>query len=104
MRADLPGAVDKIAKSAGVDLEAEERGAVIEQCTFEHMKKIGGKFDPAGPPWASSRGAMIRRGERGKSGELLSSADQTRIDDYWRAELAELHSDFPYDEAFAKAD
>jgi len=104
MRADLPDAVDKIAKLMGVDLEAEERAAVIEQCTFEHMKKIGAKFDPAGPPWASSQGSMIRRGERGKSGELISSADQRRIDDYWRAELAKLGSDFPYDDAFTKAD
>jgi hypothetical protein len=103
MRADLPGAVDKIAKLMGVELTAAERAAVIEQCTFEHMKKIGAKFDPAGPPWASSRGAMIRRGERGKSGELLSPAEQQRIDDYWRAELAKLGSDFPYDEAFPKA-
>jgi hypothetical protein len=46
---------------------------------------------------------MIRRGERGKSNELLSAADQARIDDYWRAELARLRSDFPYDAAFAAA-
>lgn len=104
MRADLPGAVDKIAKLMGVELTAEERAAVIEQCTFDHMKKIERKFDPAGPPWASPKGSMIRRGERGKSGELLSPADQARIDDYWRAELAKLDSDFPYDEAFARAD
>ena len=104
MRADLPGAVDKIAKLMGVELTAKERAAVIEQCTFAHMKKIGAKFDPSGPPWASARGSMIRRGERGKSGELLSSADQKRVDDYWRAQLAELGSDFPYDQAFAKAD
>ena len=104
MRADLPGAVDQIAKLMGVDLTAEERAAVIEQCTFEHMKKIGAKFDPSGPPWASAQGAMIRRGERGKSGELLSSADQKRIDDYWRAQLENLGSDFPYDRAFAKGD
>jgi hypothetical protein len=104
MRADLPGAVDKIAKLMGVELTADERAAVIEQCTFEHMKKIGAKFDPSGPPWASPQGAMMRRGERGKSGELLSAADQRRIDDYWRAQLAKLGSDFPYDQAFAKAD
>ena len=95
MRADLPGAVDRIAKLMGVDLKPEERAAVIEQCTFEHMKQIGAKFDPAGPPWASSQGAMIRRGERGKSGELLSSVDQARIDDYWRAELANCTATFP---------
>jgi hypothetical protein len=104
MRADLPGAVDKIAKLMGVDLTADERAAVIEQCTFEHMKKIGAKFDPSGPPWAASQGSMMRRGERGKSGELLTSADQKRIDDYWRAQLEKLGSDFPYDRAFAKPD
>jgi Sulfotransferase domain len=101
MRADLPGAVDKIAKVMGVELTADERAAVIGQCTFEHMKKIGAKFDPSGPPWASARGAMMRRGEQGKSGELLSPADQARIDDYWRTELAKLGSDFPYDSAYA---
>jgi hypothetical protein len=104
MRADLPGAVDMIAKHMDVELTTEERAAVIEQSTFEHMKKMGDKFDPSGPPWASPRGAMIRRGERGKSNELLSSAEQKRVDDYWRAELAKLGSDFPYDRAFAKAD
>ncbi len=88
----------------GVDLAADERAAVIEQCTFEHMKRIGAKFDPAGPPWASPQGAMIRRGERGKSDELLSSADQKRIDDYWRAQLEKLGSDFAYDQAFSKGD
>jgi hypothetical protein len=103
MRADLPGAVDKMAALMGVDLTAEERAAVIAQSTFEHMKKIGHKFDPAGAPWASSRGAMMRRGERGKSGELISAADQRRIDDHWRAELRKLGSDFPYEQAFGPA-
>ena len=47
---------------------------------------------------------MMRRGERGKSGELISPAEQQRIDDYWRGQLQKLGSDFPYDQAFAKAD
>ena len=104
MRADLPGTVDRIAKLMGVALTADERAAVIERSSFESMKKITHKFDSEGAPWASAsaRGAMIRRGERGKSDELLSAADQARIDDYWRAELRRLGSDFPYDEAFAR--
>ena len=102
MRADLPGTVDKIATVMGVELTASERAAVIEQSKFEHMKKIEDKFDARGTPWASARGAMIRRGAHGASGELISAADQQRIDDYWRAELRTLGSDFPYDEAFAK--
>jgi len=102
MRADLPGTVDKIAKLMGVELAADERAAVIERSTFEHMKAIEEKFDSQGAPWASPRGAMIRRGERGRSDELISAADQARIDDHWRTELRKLGSDFPYDEAFAK--
>jgi hypothetical protein len=100
MRADLPGAVDQIAALMGVELSEAERAAVIEQSTFAHMKKIGRKFDSQGSPWVSGAGAMMRRGEPGKSGELIDEADQRRIDDYWRAELARLGSDFPYDEAF----
>jgi hypothetical protein len=102
MRADLPGAVDKISKLMGVELAATERAAVIERASFDYMKKNGDKFDPSGAPWASTRGSMIRRGEHGASGELISAADQRRIDDYWRAELSKLGSDFPYDEAFLK--
>jgi hypothetical protein len=64
------------------------------------MKEIGHKFDAPGAPWASAKGAMMRRGERGASGEMLSAEQQQRIDDYWRAELARIGCDFPYDAAF----
>jgi hypothetical protein len=101
MRGDLPGTVDKIAAFMGVTLTAEERSAVIERSTFEYMKGIGHKFEPPGPPWAEAKGAMMRRGERGASHELLTPEQQRRIDDYWRAELARLRCDFPYDEAFS---
>jgi len=100
MRADLPGTIDRIAAVMGVTLAAAERAAVIERSTFEYMKKAGHKFDPPDSPWSTSRGAMVRRGERGSSGELLSAADQRRIDDYWRAELTRIRCDFPYDAEF----
>jgi Sulfotransferase domain len=100
MRGDLPGTVDKIAALMGVTLSTDERAAVIERSTFDYMKKIGEKFDPPGSPWGTARGAMMRRGQRGASSELLSAADQRRIDDYWRAELERLQCDLPYDEAF----
>jgi hypothetical protein len=103
MRADRDRAVDEIAKVMGVELSGEERAAVIERSSFEHMKTIGHKFDALGSPWAKgARGAMIRRGERGSSSELLTAEQQRRIDDYWRAELARLGCDFPYDDAFGR--
>jgi hypothetical protein len=103
MRGDLPGTVDRIAAFMGVALTPDERAAVIERSTFDYMKRTGHKFDAPGSPWGSSRGAMMRRGERGSSGELLSAADQRRIDDYWRAELARIGCDFPYDTEFTVA-
>ncbi|HUQ52232.1 MAG TPA: sulfotransferase domain-containing protein [Gammaproteobacteria bacterium] len=101
MRADLPATVDKIAAFMGVTLAPDERAAVIERSSFAYMKKIGHKFDAPGAPWATSAGSMLRRGESGKSAELLSPEQQRRIDDYWRAELARIECDFPYDEQFA---
>ena len=101
MRSDLPAAVDKIAAFMGVELELDERAAVIERSTFAYMKKIGHKFDAPGAPWANAGGSMMRRGESGKSAELISAEQQRRIDDYWRAELVRLDCDFPYDAEFA---
>ncbi len=103
MRASLPATVDKIAAFMGVALTSAERADVIARSTFEHMKSISHKFDVPASLHASARGAMVRRGERGRSDELLSPADQRRIDDYCRAELAGLGCDFPYDVAFAVA-
>jgi hypothetical protein len=64
------------------------------------MKSIEDKFETRGAPWTSARGAMMRSGKHGASAELLSAADQVRVDDYWRAELVRLECDFPYDAAF----
>ena len=102
MRADLAGTVDRIAAFMGVALTPDERAAVIERASFDYMKRVGHKFDPPrSAPWADARGAMLRRGQKGASGELLSAEDQRRIDDYWRAELQRLGCDFPYDREFA---
>lgn len=103
MHSDLPAAVDGIAAFMGVELSASERSVVIERSSFADMKKIGHKFDPPGAPWSHGRGAMIRRGERGASRELLTAQQQRRIDDHWRAELTRLGCDFAYDAAFNSA-
>jgi len=38
-------------------------------------------------PWGSDEGVMLRRGERGRSGDLLTPARQQRIDNHCRAEF-----------------
>jgi hypothetical protein len=100
MRADLGAVVDKIAAFLGVQLTPEERAAVVERSSFAYMKKIEHKFEAPGAPWANAKGSMMRRGESGASGELITREQQRRIDDYCRAELTRLGCDFPYDAAF----
>jgi hypothetical protein len=100
MRADLSSAVDTIAAFMGVTLTAGERAAVIERSSFDYMKRIEHAFEAPGAPWANAKGAMMRRGESGSSGELITPEQQRRIDDHWRAELRRLGCDFPYDDVF----
>lgn len=102
MKDDLSKAVDKISAFLGVDLGAKEHAAVVERASFGYMKRTGHKFDPIGLgfPGVRTTGVMVRRGERGKSDELLSAEDRKRVDEFWRGELRRLGCDFPYDRAF----
>jgi hypothetical protein len=101
MKQDLPGAVRRIADLLQIDLTADELNAVVRQSGFNHMKTIEHKFSTGMlAPWSRIEGSMVRRGERSGSSELLTPAQQRRIDDHWRAELKRLNCDFPYDEAF----
>lgn len=103
MKADLPAAVTKIATLMGVDLTPDELARVLEQSSYAHMKTISHKFDPlVDVPWTSAKGVMVRRGESGSADELLNEEQKRRVDDYWRAELKRLGSDFPYDEKFCR--
>lgn len=99
LKDDLAGNIAKITNFVGVELEQQALDRVVEKSSFAYMKSIDHKFYP-GPvtPMAPARGSMMRRGQKGGSGELLSPDQQTRIDDYCRAELKQLGSDFPYDE------
>ena len=101
MHADLGATVDAISAFMGVQLQADERAAVIERSSFAYMKRVGHKFDAPGAPWAERRGSMMRRGESGTSAELLTPEQQLRIDAYWRAELERIGCDFPYDAVFS---
>lgn len=103
MKSDLRGTVARIAKFMNVDLTEEEIDSTAHRSSYAYMKAHSRQFDTRGlsPPWAAPRGAMVRRGEARSAGELLSTEDQRRIDDYWRRELIRLGCDFPYDEAFA---
>jgi aryl sulfotransferase len=101
MKPDLAATVRRIASFMAVDLSQEEIDTVVRVSSFDYMKKAKLKFDPGQVvPWGSDEGIMLRRGERGSSGDFLTPAQQQRIDDHCKTELLHLGCDFAYDEAF----
>jgi len=100
---DLGSHVDRVAGLMGVELEPDERDAVIERCAFSWMKTHGARFNAPAMPLLNPKKAppMIRRGQFGQSDELLSPARQAEVDDMARSGLAARGCDFPYDEWFA---
>jgi Sulfotransferase domain len=104
MKADHMGIVRQITNFLGVNLTEAEIQLVYEKSTFTYMKNIAYKFDPpALTPLSSKQANLIRKGQSGGSSELLTFEQQQQIDDYCRAELKRLGSDFPYDEMFPSA-
>jgi hypothetical protein len=98
MKQDLLGSIRSVARFLGVD----SSDCVIEQVrgksTFEYMRQHDDQFHVWNViPWHSPM-TMIRKGSHGGSSELLTKDQQKQIDDYFRAELKRLGSDFPYEE------
>lgn len=102
VKADLPGTIDAIAACMHVDLTADQRAQVIERSSLRYMKANASKFDPPNVPLekATQRAEMVRRGETGKSDELINEEERALIDAFCREQLVRIGSDFPYDELF----
>ena len=98
MRADMPAAIDHIAKFMGVELTPDEFKIVCEKSGFNYMKGVGERFNPPGlTPLSKGQRTMIRRGVSGGSSELLNSAQQQEINTWCKSVLTELNSDVPFD-------
>lgn len=98
--------IRQIAEFMEVQLTTEELERVIEKSSFKWMKAHKSQFKAPMPPGqtSKSRPPMMRAGQTGNSGELLSAEQQTCIDDFYRARLKnQFNSDFPYDEVFVTA-
>ncbi len=105
MQDDPVGAIRRIAELMEVNLTEEEVGRVRQLTSFEHMKAIDHKFYPGEvTPFARPGGAMIRNGRKGSSGELLTPAQQARIDSWCKEGLERAGSTFPYDDYFGAAE
>lgn len=94
--------LERVAATMGVDLTEAQLAKVIERSSFAYMKAHESQFAPPQSPFVprSSPTLMIRQGASGKSGELLSRAQQAEVDRLCQSELRKLGSDFPYAEEF----
>ena len=83
-----------------MSLEPAQFDAVVERASLPYMKAREQQFAPPRMPLTPAPGVMIRRGEAGKSGEILTAEEQARIDERARADLRRLGSELPYDALF----
>lgn len=98
MRRDLRGTVRQVADFLDIRVGDEVIDLVTRKASFDYMKQIDEKFKVWKMiPWGKV-GPMMRKGVQGGSSELLSPAQQRRIDEYFMSELKRLGSDFPYAE------
>ena len=98
MKRDLRGTVNQVARFLNIDVDEGIIDEVCRRSTFDYMKANDRKFAMGKMiPWREA-GAMIRKGSQGGSSEMLTPAQQRRVDEYFIGELARLGSDFPYAE------
>lgn len=106
MKADHVGVVRRIAAFMGVTLTDGEFALVVEKSQFQYMKRIDEKFTPQ-RPWPFNKRlegfAVMRKGARGGSSELLSPEQQAQINQRMKAELQRYGCDFPYKQMFESA-
>ena len=103
MKSNPKPALARIAKFMGVELTAEEFADVQQKSSFAYMKAASAKFKPpAMTPLASPDREMIRRGESGRSDELLSATQQRLIDDWCRDYFAHAGSRLPYEDLWGR--
>ena len=92
--------IKKVADFLEITLSESEFSKVVEKSSFAYMKKNDHLFSP--PAWNSGHVPMVRSGKSGNSRELLSVEQNQAIDDHCMKTLADMDSEFPYEELYVK--
>ena len=104
LKQDTKTCITRVAEVMGVELTPAQLEQVHAKSDVTYMKQLGFAFSPPLPYipfWGKlATTDLIRSGNSGNSGELLTQAQQDAIDNYMRAALLRLDSDFPYDDLF----
>ncbi|HWA88657.1 MAG TPA: sulfotransferase domain-containing protein [Rhizomicrobium sp.] len=76
MKADLPGAIRKVASFLDIEIEEGRWDAIVEHCGFAYMKAHADKSAPLGGVlWEGGAGSFINKGTNGRWRDMLSIDD-----------------------------
>jgi hypothetical protein len=102
MKSDTNKAIDQIATFLNVKLTTEQHAIVAEKSSHSYMKANNHLFSPPAPADYQTQGQidMVRSGQAGQSGQILTPAQQAQVDRFSLDECARLSSDFPYRQTF----
>ena len=76
MKADLPGAIRRVAGFLDIDIDETRFPAIVEHCGFDYMKAHGRQFVPrGGSMWSGGANTFINKGTNGRWRDTLSPGE-----------------------------
>jgi aryl sulfotransferase len=88
--ADMPGEIRRIADFLEVPIDPAKQPAILEHCSFDHMKANATKSVPLGGAfWDGGAQVFIHRGTNGRWRQELTEIDCLRYEETARRELDE---------------
>ncbi len=90
LKADLPGAIRRIADFLEIPIDARNWPAILEHCSFDYMKAHGAKSVPVGGAiFVDGAASFIHKGTNGRWRDMLTAEDCRRYEEAARRELGE---------------
>lgn len=80
MKRDMPGQMRRIGKFLGAEIDESQWNAMVEQCSFDWMKKNATKTTPLGGAWDGGAETFVHKGVNGRWMETLSAAESAEYE------------------------
>lgn len=90
LKADLPGQIRRIAAFLEIPIDERRWPAILEHCSFEHMKVHGSRSVPLGGAcWDGGARTFVHKGINGRWHDVLTEDDCHRYEAMARQQLGE---------------
>lgn len=90
MKADMPGAIRRIASHLQIPVDERRWPAILEHCSFDYMREHGDKTVPLGGViFEGGAKTFINKGTNGRWRDILTPEDNQRYEDMARRELGQ---------------